>query len=763
MKIYDPLGLICPFTLMAKVYLRETWSRKLEWDDQLPADLCKNWFNFFTALFKLQRLNLDRCLRPADSVGRPWLIILSDGSDLAYGFAAYVRWKLESGLFWCRLIMAKCRIAPINKLSTPQMELNAAVLSKRGRKVLEKEMRFDFEKVLQIVDSETVLSMIKKTSTRFRVYEGVRIGEIQAATDGDLSCWAWMSGQHNTADWLTRGRAPEELNDESHWWRGPPILYRPIEEWGLKYNSKGEQPLPGEKKVHSSAATSVESPLIDYERFSDINKVIWTVARLLNIAHTKSFRGGMITSISAQQLREAEKLIVKDVQRSLVNELKKTDRKGRKGGRYASLNPVENKDGLWVVGQRLHNNNPMTADSSLQKLLPLRHHVTRLFMRRAHKSGHRGRDATLARFRQFYWVVQGSKLAQSVKSKCQMCKLREAKFQQQQMGLLPDARLKPSPAFNHVMLDLFGPYSVRGEVQKRTSGKAYGVLFTDLVMRAVHIEVVFGYDSESFLMALSRFVSVRGWPEIIYSDPGSQLIGAERELREAWNSINRGSLHKKGAENGLTWVFGPADSPWYQGAVESLVKSVKRAIHFAISNQRLSVQEFLTVCSETANLLNERPIGTLPSADSEINILTPNSLLLGRATAKNPGGWQPCSRDPRKRHHVVQTVVDEFWKKWTQLYAPALVVRRKWNTANRNLCPGDVVIIADRNTMRGEYRLGLVQEVFPGKDNKVRRATVMYKNFRVGEKIQTYKGHNEAVVVSRSAQRLALLVPENDE
>ena len=114
MKIYDPLGLICPFTLMAKVYLRETWSRKLEWDDQLPADLCKNWFNFFTALFKLQRLNLDRCLRPADSVGRPWLIILSDGSDLAYGFAAYVRWKLESGLFWCRLIMAKCRIAPIN-------------------------------------------------------------------------------------------------------------------------------------------------------------------------------------------------------------------------------------------------------------------------------------------------------------------------------------------------------------------------------------------------------------------------------------------------------------------------------------------------------------------------------------------------------------------------------------------------------------------------------------------------------------------------
>ncbi|CAB4034849.1 RNA-directed DNA polymerase from transposon X-element [Paramuricea clavata] len=248
-----------------------------------------------------------------------------------------------------------------------------------------------------------------------------------------------------------------------------------------------------------------------------------------------------------------------------------------------------------------------------------------------------------------------------------MCKLRKAKFLEQQMRQLAEARLKPAPAFNHVMTDLFGPYSIRGEVQKRTSGKAYGIIFTDLVMRAVHIEAVFGYDTESFLMALSRFVSVRGWPEIIYSDPGSQLIGAERELTETWKSIDRQSLRHRD----------PADSPWYQGVVESLVKSAKRAFYFAINNQRLSVQEFMTVCSEATNHLNERPIGTLRSADSELNILTPNSLLLGRATAKNPGGWQPNSNNPGTRYHAVQNVKDEFWKKWTELYAPALVIRRK--------------------------------------------------------------------------------------
>lgn len=252
-----------------------------------------------------------------------------------------------------------------------------------------------------------------------------------------------------------------------------------------------------------------------------------------------------------------------------------------------------------------------------------------------------------------------------VKVKCQLCKLRD----EQPMGLLPEARLKPAPAFNHVMLDLFGPYTVGGKVQKPASGKAYGVMFTDLAMRAVHIEAVFGYNTSNFLMALSRFASLRGWPEMIYSDPGSQLVGAERELKEAWQIDS--------VQNGSTWVFGPSSSPCHQRAVESLIKAAKRAIHLSVSNQRLSVPAFLTVCCEVSNLLNERPIGVKPSVDSTINVLTPDSLLLGRATASNPLGWQPYETSIATRYHLVQSVVEDFRKRWTELYSPALVVQRK--------------------------------------------------------------------------------------
>ena len=74
--------------------------------------------------------------------------------------------------------------------------------------------------------------------------------------------------------------------------------------------------------------------------------------------------------------------------------------------------------------------------------------------------------------------------------------------------------------------------------------------FTDLATRAEHIKAVFRYDTSNFLMALSSFAGIRGRQEKIYSDPGSQLVGVERELKEAWKKIDRKSLQRSSAQNG---------------------------------------------------------------------------------------------------------------------------------------------------------------------------------------------------------------------
>ena len=157
MGVFDPYGILSPFMLQAKLLLRETWVGKLHWDEPLPPLLDRKWREFFTSLVEIDSLKYDRCITPEGAVGLPMLILLSDGSEVAYGCSAYIRWMLSDGSVWCRLLMAKSRVAPLNRISIPQMELNGAVLSKRCRKVIEKECRLQFEKILHFVDSETVL------------------------------------------------------------------------------------------------------------------------------------------------------------------------------------------------------------------------------------------------------------------------------------------------------------------------------------------------------------------------------------------------------------------------------------------------------------------------------------------------------------------------------------------------------------------------------------------------------------------------------
>ena len=88
------------------------------------------------------------------------------------------------------------------------------------------------------------------------------------------------------------------------------------------------------------------------------------------------------------------------------------------------------------------------------ELLPYPSQVTRLLMQRAHRQGDRGRDGILAKFNEMYWVPGESKLAQTVKHNCQLCKLRQPKLLQQEMGQLPEARLEP-PLPLHMSCSIF--------------------------------------------------------------------------------------------------------------------------------------------------------------------------------------------------------------------------------------------------------------------------------------------------------------------
>ena len=111
---------------------------------------------------------------------------------------------------------------------------------------------------------------------------------------------------------------------------------------------------------------------------------------------------------------------------------------------------------------------------------------------------------------------------------------------------------------------------------------------------------------------------------------------------------------------------------------------------------------------------------------------------------------------------MTEDVTDKFWKRWIELYVPSLVRQNKWLIPEKDLAPGDVVLVADKSFNKGSYKLAQVHEVFPGPDGKVRKVNIRYKHLRSYEPNGMYKGAKD-IIVSRSVQRLALLVPTSED
>jgi hypothetical protein len=99
------------------------------------------------------------------------------------------------------------------------------------------------------------------------------------------------------------------------------------------------------------------------------------------------------------------------------------------------------------------------------------------------------------------------------------------------MADLPHDRVNPSaPPFTCVGVDYFGPFLV---CEKRSMVKRYGVIFTCLTVRAIHLEIAATLDTDSFIMALRRFISRRGQVKEIRSDNCTNLVSGEKEIRQS--------------------------------------------------------------------------------------------------------------------------------------------------------------------------------------------------------------------------------------
>ena len=157
--------------------MRQLWTNcdKLEWDDKILNEMHIKWAQFFKEMSQLSDVVIYRCMKPSNAKGSPVLVVFSDASMDAYGTVCYIRWEIDNGKYKSFLLASKSRIALIKMVTIVRLELLAAVLSNRLRNSIENECRFQFERVIHIVDSEIVRAMIQRESYGFNTFTSMRM------------------------------------------------------------------------------------------------------------------------------------------------------------------------------------------------------------------------------------------------------------------------------------------------------------------------------------------------------------------------------------------------------------------------------------------------------------------------------------------------------------------------------------------------------------------------------------------------------------
>ena len=164
------------------------------------------------------------------------------------------------------------------------------------------------------------------------------------------------------------------------------------------------------------------------------------------------------------------------------------------------------------------------------------------------------------------------------------------------------------------------------------------------------------------------------------------------------------------------------------GVWERLVRSYKKALNAVLQNQVLTDEVLVTAIAEVESLVNRRPLTEVSSDVDDLEALTPNHFIIGRASPNLPPRiFVDKETSSHKRWRQAQVITTHIWNRWLREYLPGLTIRKKRFQTGPNLKIGDLVLVAAYGTPRGSWPLGRIVRVFPGQDNVVRSVEVKTK------------------------------------
>ncbi|XP_047041318.1 uncharacterized protein LOC124645549 [Helicoverpa zea] len=725
-RLFDPLGWAAPCVIPAKIMIQKLWLSGIEWDEELPEELLREWKTYQEELLKISEFVIPRWLEKRDSDEVVELHGFCDASNMAYAAVVYIRTIRPDGIIKVNLVTAKTKVAPIKQLSIPRLELMGAKLLAKLVSEVAEVLAIVKERVHCWTDSTVVLAWLNQHPSRWTTFVGNRVSDILSHLDN--SHWGYVRSAHNPADMASRGTTPSFLAISSLWKHGP--------EWLLKENIDYTKPKsistdlekkPVSKSVKAHLTTNEDNPL--WVKYSSLQRLIRVIAYCRRFLRRKERRESYLTS---EELSDALEICIRKYQaqefKKDINSIKKLGVVSKKS-KLRPLCPWIDNKGILRVGGRIQKSN-MTESMIHPIIIPSKNHFCTLLVQEAHQNTlHGGPTLMLNYLRSKYWIISAKNMVKACVRKCVTCARQSATITNQFMGQLPTCRVTPARPFLHVGVDFAGPINLRvSKGRGNKSYKGYICFFVCMTTKAVHIEAISDLTAQGFIAGFKRFVARRGHCSDIWSDNGKNFVGASKELQSlvaAERSAVANEIRSWLSTKSVKWHFIPPHAPNFGGLWESGIKSTKYHLKRVIGDSTLTYEEMFTLLAQIEACLNSRPLSQPHQNPDDPIVLTPGHFLIGEPLVLVPErNYEVGNVSTLRRWQLLQRMTQDFWRRWSKEYLAYMLQRYKWPQKETEPNIGQVVLVKEDNLPPGKWLLGRVIEKHPGSDGLTRVVTL---------------------------------------